>query len=81
MLKEDIQVGDLLRTDIERPGAMTCFDLERMVLVGSLETSWNTDQSGYVVVLDSGVRTEISCVWLWPGARSRRQRNHTRRNR
>ena len=63
----DFKVGDLLRTDIERPGAMTCFDLERMVLVVSLETPWNTDQSGYVVGLDSGVRTEISCVWLWPG--------------
>ena len=70
MLKADIKVGDLLLTDIERPGATTCFDLERMVLVVSLETSWNTDQSGYVVVLDSGVRTEISCVWLWPGEQS-----------
>ena len=70
MLKADIKVGDLLRTDIERPGDMTCFDLERMVLVVSLETVWNTDQTGYVAVLDCGVRTEISCVWLWPGEQS-----------
>jgi hypothetical protein len=70
VLKADIQVGDLLRTDIERPGKMTCFDLERLVLVVSLETFHNVDQLGYVVVLDSGVRTEISCVWLWPGEQS-----------
>ncbi len=71
MLKSDIRVGDLLRTDIDPPDARHdhCHP-ERLVLVLSLETIWNTDQSGYVVVLDSGVRTEISCVWLWPGEQS-----------
>ena len=82
MLKEDIRVGDLLRTDIDLPsGGADHFNEERLVLVVSTDTSeWRTSK-GYVVVLDSGVRTEISCVWLWPGARSRRQRNHTRRYR
>lgn len=78
VLKSDIRVGDLLRTDIDRPyapgsparGTHDNGHPERMVLVLSLETLHNEDQSGYVVVLDSGVRTEISCVWLWPGDQS-----------
>ena len=71
MLKSDIRVGDLLRTDIDPPDATHDHGHpERLVLVVSLETVWNQDQSGYVAVLDSGVRTEISCVWLWPGEQS-----------
>ena len=75
-------MGDLLRTDIDLPsGGADHFNEERLVLVVSTDASEYTSSKGYVVVLDCGVLTSVGCVWLWPGARSRRQRNHTRRNR
>lgn len=74
MLKEDIRVGDLLRTDIDPPDAPWRDDdieyPERLVLVLSLETGELSGDSGYVTVLDCGVRTSVSCVWLWPPEQS-----------
>ena len=47
MLKEDIRVGDLLRTDIDLPsGGDDHFNEERLVLVVSTDTSeWRTSIS------------------------------------
>ncbi len=75
MLKDDINVGDLLRTDIDPPNApWNPEDIpvpERMVLVVSLETAeMSSGESGYVTVLDCGVMTSVCCVWLWPGDQS-----------
>ena len=74
VLREDIKVGDLLRTDIDPPDAPYDEDTtrypERMVLVVSLETEELSGESGYVTVLDCGIRTSVCCVWLWPGDRS-----------
>ena len=70
MLKEDIQIGDLLHTDGDgtpglRPSA-------RQVLVLSLDASEYTSHDGYVVVLDDGVAAPFGCMWLSPPRGQRR---------
>ena len=75
VLRADINVGDLLRTDIDPPNIRYTeieegVRDERLVLVVSLETAEGSGEAGYVTVLDCGIRTSISCVWLWPGDQS-----------
>jgi len=72
MLKEDIQVGDLLQTDIDAPNVTDGRRYRsRTVLVLSLDASEYTSSEGFLVVLDCGIRTSIGCVWLWPSDYSR----------
>jgi hypothetical protein len=73
MLKDDINVGDLLRTDIDLPHTRHIpvrsdgHNPERLVLVVSVDGLYSDPGNGYVGVLDCGIMTDISCVWLWPG--------------
>ena len=65
MLKEDIQIGDLLQTDLDPHRASGLGPSARSVLVLSLDASEYTSHEGYVVVLDGGVAAVFGCMWLW----------------
>lgn len=69
MRKEDIKVGDLLRTREPPPNSTPSaigpglgIYPERLVLVVSLDDN----RLSRLTVLDCGVRTSISSIWLKP---------------
>ena len=73
MLKEDIQIGDLLQTEVESSRTPGLRPSARQVLVLSLDASEYTSHDGYVVVLDCGVAVSFGCMWLWPLSWSERE--------
>jgi hypothetical protein len=72
MLKEDIQIGDLLQTDLDLSRTPGLSPSARHVLVLSLDASEYTSHDGYVVVLDDGVAAPFGCMWLSPPRGQRR---------